>query len=61
MLVEVVRRYLEALPPEQTGWLAGLRDPAVGRAVALIHENPARGWAIEELAREAGAVRPLRG
>jgi AraC-like DNA-binding protein len=59
MFVEVVRRYLEALPPEQTGWLAGLRDPAVGRAVALVHENPARGWTIEELARETGVSRSV--
>jgi hypothetical protein len=34
MFVEVIRRYLAALPPEQTGWLAGLRDPFVGRALA---------------------------
>ncbi|RWP26950.1 AraC family transcriptional regulator [Mesorhizobium sp.] len=59
MFVEVVRRYIEALPPEQTGWLAGLRDPAVGRAVALVHENPARGWTIEELARETGVSRSV--
>ena len=38
MFVEVVRGYLEMLPQEQTGWLAGLRDAAVGRAVALVHE-----------------------
>ncbi len=57
MFVEVVRRYLETLPPEQTGWLAGLRDPAVGRAVALVHENPAHDWTIEELARETGLLR----
>ena len=59
MFVEVVRRYLETLPQEQTGWLAGLRDPAVGRAVALVHENPARGWTIEELARETGVSRSV--
>ncbi len=59
MFVEVVRRYLEMLPQEQTGWLAGLRDPAVGRAVALVHENPARNWTIEELARETGVSRSV--
>jgi AraC-like DNA-binding protein len=59
MFVEVVRRYLEMLPPEEIGWLAGLRDPVVGRAVALVHENPARGWTIKELARETGVSRSV--
>ena len=49
MFVEVVRRYLGDLPAEQTGWLAGLRDPVVGRALALLHQQPAppgrsRSW-----------------
>jgi AraC-like DNA-binding protein len=57
MFVEVVRGYIETLPPEHTGWLAGLRDPAVGRAVALLHDNPARRWTIEELARETSVSR----
>jgi hypothetical protein len=30
MFIEVVRRYLARLPIEQRGWLAGLRDAAVG-------------------------------
>jgi AraC-like DNA-binding protein len=59
MFVEVLRRYLEMLPQERTGWLAGLRDPAVGRAVALVHDDPARGWTIEELARETGVSRSV--
>ena len=37
MFIEVVRRHLEALPPEQAGWLAGLRDPFVGKALSLMH------------------------
>ena len=59
MFVEVVRCYIETLTPEHTGWLAGLRDPAVGRAVALLHGNPARGWTIGELARETGVSRSV--
>ena len=57
MFVEVVRRYLGALPPEQTGWLAGLRDPLVGRALALLHERPAHPWTLEALARAGGLSR----
>lgn len=57
MFVEVVRRYLEALPADQTGWLAGLRDPGIGRALALLHERPAHAWTIEELATQCAMSR----
>ena len=57
MFVEVVRRHLADLPPEQTGWLAGLRDPDVGRALALLHRSPAHPWTVEELARRSGLSR----
>jgi AraC-like DNA-binding protein len=59
MFIEVVRRYLEALPPEQSGWLAGLRDPLVGKALSLMHGAPAYHWTIEELARDAGLSRSV--
>jgi AraC-like DNA-binding protein len=59
MFVEVVRRYLEALASDQTGWLAALRDPGVGRALALIHEQPAHAWTLEELARRSGMSRSV--
>ena len=57
LFVEVVRRYLDGLGPAQTGWLAGLRDPIVGRALALLHDRPADSWTLERLAREIGASR----
>jgi AraC-like DNA-binding protein len=59
MFIEVVRRHLEALPPEQTGWLAGLRDPFVGKALSLMHGAPARNWTIEELAKDVGLSRSV--
>jgi AraC-like DNA-binding protein len=52
MFVEAVRCYLESLPADERGWLAGLRDPAVGKALALLHSELARPWTAEELARE---------
>jgi AraC-like DNA-binding protein len=57
MFVEAVRRHLDALPSEQTGWLAGLRDRFVGRALTLLHSRPAHPWTVEELAREVGLAR----
>jgi AraC-like DNA-binding protein len=59
MFIEVVRRYLEALPPEQAGWLAGLRDPFVGKALSLMHAEPAHSWTIEELAKQVGLSRSV--
>lgn len=57
LFVEVLRRYVDSLPPEQTGWLAGLRDPIVGRALSVIHQKPAEAWTIERLGSEAGLSR----
>ena len=60
LFVEVLRRHIDALPPEQTGWLAGMRDPAVGRALALLHERPAAPWTLEQLGAEAGLSRAFK-
>ena len=57
MFVDVVRRYLETMPENQTGWLAGLREPFVGRAIAALHCSPARDWTLDALAREVGLSR----
>jgi AraC-like DNA-binding protein len=57
MFVEVVRRHLAAMPAEDTGWLAGLRDPVVGRALLLLHDRPAEAWTLDRLARDAAASR----
>lgn len=59
LFVEVVRIYLDSLPPEQTGWLAGLRDPYIGQALSLLHERPAHSWGLEELAHEVGLSRSV--
>jgi AraC-like DNA-binding protein len=59
MFVDVVRRYLETLPADRTGWLAGLRDPFVGRALTALHRSPARDWTLEALAREVGISRSV--
>jgi AraC-like DNA-binding protein len=57
MFVELLRGYLQDLPAGQTGWLAGLRDQVVGRALAVMHARPGHAWTLEELAREAQASR----
>jgi len=57
MFVALVRRYLDSLPEGQTGWLAGLRDRFVGRALALMHESPDRDWTIDSLSERVGLSR----
>ena len=57
MFVEVVRRYLATLDPEQKGWLAALRDPMVARALSLLHQRFADAWTLNALAGAVGASR----
>jgi len=57
LFVEVLRRHIDSLPQEQTGWLAGMRDPAVGRALALLHDKPGEAWTLEHLSEQVGLSR----
>jgi AraC-like DNA-binding protein len=59
LFVEALRRYIALLPPEQTGWLAGVRDPEVGKALALMHRQPAHPWTIATLANDVGISRSV--
>ena len=57
MFVDAVRRYADQLPDDSAGWLAGLRERFVGRALALMHAEPAKDWSIDELGRRVGLSR----
>jgi len=59
LFVETLRRYIEGLPQEQTGWLAGLRDPLVAGALNVLHERTAHRWTVAQLAREVGCSRSV--
>jgi AraC-like DNA-binding protein len=59
LFAETLRRYIVQLPERQTGWLAGARDPEVGKVLALMHRRPAAPWTIAELANEAGLSRSV--
>lgn len=59
LFVEAIRRYIDTLPDEQTGWLAGLRDRFVGRALSMMHERPAQAWTVDDLARCVGLSRSV--
>jgi Cupin len=53
LFIETIRRYMEALPPEQTGWLAGARDPVVGVAAPKTLPSLDRGAACRRERRFA--------
>jgi AraC-like DNA-binding protein len=57
LFVESLRRYMANLPSDEAGWLAAVRDPLVGRALALLHAAPQHPWNVELLARKAATSR----
>jgi hypothetical protein len=57
LFVETLRRYINTLPSDQIGWLAGARDPIIGQALALLHKEPADPWTLANLARRVGLSR----
>jgi transcriptional regulator GlxA family with amidase domain len=59
LFVETLRHYIALLPREQTGWLAGVRDPEIGKALALLHRKPAHPWTIASLGSEIGVSRSV--
>ena len=60
LLVEALRLYSSSAP-RSTGWLAATGDPVVGRALRLLHDDPARDWTLDELARAAATSRSVLG
>jgi AraC-like DNA-binding protein len=56
LFVDAVRRHRIPFPRDD-GLAGGLRDRFVGRALALLHQKPAKAWTVEELGREVGLSR----
>jgi AraC-like DNA-binding protein len=52
LVVQVLRAWLSHDPAARTGWLGALADPDIGRALALVHADPARDWSVAGLAHE---------
>jgi len=59
LFVETLRRYVALWPEGRTGWLAGARDPEVGRALAMMHRQPSHPWTLADLAKGAGLSRSV--
>ena len=59
VFVQALRRHLDSLPPESGGWLSGLRDAHIGKALGLIHGRPAEDWTLDRLAHDVGLSRTV--
>jgi AraC-like DNA-binding protein len=59
LFVESLRNYIDRLPGTDRGWLAGLRDPQIGRCLALMHAEPARAWSVDSLAEAVNSSRSV--
>ena len=57
LVVQAIRHWLKHDPVTRTGWLGALRDQRIGKAIALIHRHPTRGWSVRELAERVGLSR----
>lgn len=59
VITRVLRAWVEAQNPDTTGWLAAIRDPQIGRALAAIHQRPGHAWSVESLAHVAQSSRSI--
>ncbi len=57
LVIQTIRSWIDTDPDAQRGWIGALRDPVIGRAIALIHRDPARDWTVETLAGEVAMSR----
>lgn len=60
-VAQAIQDYVRRLPPDSSGWIKGLADPAVSKALSIIHTRYAEELDVEGLAREAGVSRSVLG
>jgi AraC-like DNA-binding protein len=60
LFIQAIRRHFEQnCETAECGWLAAIRDPHIGPALALLHANPQEPWTVASLARRAAVSRSL--
>ena len=57
LVIQAIRSWMARDPAARTGWLGALQDRQIGRAISLIHREPARPWTVASLAAEAAMSR----
>ncbi len=59
LCVEILRSHIETVTTSKSGWLAGVKDPVVGKAISMIHSRPGDNWSVKRLAQGV-AMSPSR-
>jgi AraC-like DNA-binding protein len=57
LLIAVLRTWFARPDAEPPGWYVALGDPVVGRALRMMHNNPAHPWTVADLAAATGVSR----
>jgi AraC-like DNA-binding protein len=57
LVIQAIRSWIASDPSARTGWLGALQDRQIGRALALVHRDPARAWTLASLAGEVAMSR----
>jgi AraC-like DNA-binding protein len=57
LVIQAIRSWLETDQAARTGWLGALQDEQIGRAISMIHRDPARDWTVAALADELAMSR----
>ncbi len=57
IVMQAIRSWIQNESNGRTGWIGALRDPEIGRALALVHRDPARKWTVDTLASEVAMSR----
>jgi AraC-like DNA-binding protein len=59
LVIQALRSWMEGCPGGGCAWLQGMKDPHIGRSLALIHSQPGQPWDLENLARSVGLSRAV--
>jgi AraC-like DNA-binding protein len=59
LFMQSVRAYLATEHHSSVGWMRGIMDPLVGRAISCMHAAPERRWTLQALAAEVGCSRAV--
>lgn len=57
MLVTTLRMWFDRSEAHAPPWYRALADPVAGRALRLLHDDPAHPWTVAELAAKSGLSR----
>ncbi len=59
VITRLIRTWVEARCADTSGWLAAIRDPKIGLALAAMHRRPEHSWSVAKLAKLAGLSRSM--